>query len=525
MATGKTMAGRLAAEMLGLPFFDVDSVIEARAGMPVSEIFARFGEARFRNLERSAMTDAASVSGAVVATGGGAVGDPATFGDLTDGAVAAVLTCRPDELMQRLGEGIARPLLQADSPSRVRELLRERAAAYDSAGEALDTTGLTVEEVAAELANRYGGIVEAGRPVRIPVHVPDRPYEIVLGPGAMDGLGENVERLLPARRAALAVDGETDRTYSDRVSVALERAGLMVAAHIVLPGGEATKRVEVVADLWSRFRKAGLEPGDVAVAVGGGATLDAVGFAAATYARGLPLVTVPTTLLAMVDAALGGKVGIDHAGVKNLVGSFHHPRLVVADPIALDSLPPRALRAGFGEVVKALLLASPLALEGLETGGPDIAGHVVWLAEQAVRIKAGYVAADPWDRGLRHALNLGHTFAHAIEAATQYEVPHGEAVAMGLVAATRLGAEIGVTPQALSDRLRRVLARLDLPADPPSDLDPERLLEAMNVDKKRRAGRAVLVVPSDGGSTLVEGVRPRMVLDALLPPGAGRPAW
>jgi 3-dehydroquinate synthase len=404
-------------------------------------------------------------------------------------------------------------------------LLRERAAAYDSAGEALDTTGLTVEEVAAELANRYGGIVEAGRPVRIPVHVPDRPYEIVLGPGAMDGLGENVERLLPARRAALAVDGETDRTYSDRVSVALERAGLMVAAHIVLPGGEATKRVEVVADLWSRFRKAGLEPGDVAVAVGGGATLDAVGFAAATYARGLPLVTVPTTLLAMVDAALGGKVGIDHAGVKNLVGSFHHPRLVVADPTALDSLPPRALRAGFGEVVKALLLASPLALEGLETGGPDIAGHVVWLAEQAVRIKAGYVAADPWDRGLRHALNLGHTFAHAIEAATQYEVPHGEAVAMGLVAATRLGAEIGVTPQALSDRLRRVLARLDLPADPPSDLDPERLLEAMNVDKKRRAGRAVLVVPSDGGSTLVEGVRPRMVLDALLPPGAGRPAW
>lgn len=525
MGTGKTVAGQLAAEILGLPFFDLDAVIEARAGMPVSRIFARIGEPGFRNLERSVMADAACVSGAVVATGGGAVEDRATFGDLCEGAVVAVLTCGSDELMRRLGEGFARPLLGPDPHSRVPELLRDRAPAYASAGEALDTTGLTAEEVAAELASRYRGVVEGGGPVRIPVEVPDEPYEVVLGPGAIEGLGQDMKDVLPqARRAALAIDEAICRGAGDRVSAALEGAGLAVAARVVLPGGEATKSIEVVADLWSRFRRAGLEPGDVVVAVGGGATLDAAGFAAATYARGVALVMVPTTLLAMVDAALGGKVGIDHAGVKNLVGSFHHPRLVLADPTTLGSLPTRALRAGLGEVVKAFLLASPLALEGLEAIGADITGQLVWLIEQAVRIKVGYVAADPWDLGLRHALNLGHTFAHAIEAVTEFGVSHGEAVAIGLVAAARLGTEIGITPQGLPDRVGRVLARVDLPANPPSDLDAQGLLEAMEADKKRRGGRAVFVVPSEGGSTLVEGVGTDLALSALLAPRAGRAA-
>src|SRR6266540_3548531 len=480
MGTGKTVAGQLAAEILGLPFFDLDAVIEARAGMPVSRIFARLGEPGFRNLERSVLADAACVSGAVVATGGGAVEDRPTFGDLCEGAVVTVLTCGSDELIRRLGEGFARPVLGPDPHSRVPELLRDRAAAYASAGEALDTTALTAEEVAAELASRYRGVVEGGGPVRIPVEVPDEPYEVVLGPGAIEGLGQDMQDVLPqARRAALAIDEAICRSAGDRVSAALEGAGLAVAARVVLPGGEATKSIEVVADLWSRFRRAGLEPGDV---------------------------------------------GIDHAGVKNLVGSFHHPRLVLADPTTLGSLPTRALRAGLGEVVKAFLLASPLALEGLEAIGADIAGQVVWLVEQAVRIKVGYVAADPWDLGLRHALNLGHTFAHAIEVVTEFGVPHGEAVAIGLVAAARLGTEIGITPQGVPDRLERVLARVDLPANPPSDLDAQGLLEAMEADKKRRGGRAVFVVPSEGGSTLVEGVGTDLALSALLAPRAGRAA-
>jgi len=523
MGTGKTVTGRLAAQMLGLPFFDLDAAIEGRAGMPVSRIFDRFGQPGFRNLESLVVADAGRVSGTVVATGGGAVGDSAGFHDLSSGAVVAVLTSRPDELVRRLGGGSTRPLLQRDARSRVPQLLRERAAAYASAGEALDTTGLTANAVAAELASRYRRVVESGWPLRIPVEVPDQRYEVVLGPGVIDGLGREVEGVVQARRTVLVVDRAIDLDAGDRVVAALEHAGPRVTARVVLQGGEATKSVEVVADLWSRFRRARLEAGDLVVAVGGGATLDTAGFAAATYARGVSLALVPTTLLAMVDAAVGGKVGLNHAGVKNLVGSFHHPCLVVTDPTALDSLPPRALRAGLAEVVKAFLLASPLALEGLEAVGADISGHMVWLVEQAVRIKAGYVAADPRDRGLRHALNLGHTFAHAIEAVSEYGVPHGEAVAIGLVAAARLGTEIGVTPRGVLDHLRRALVRVDLPAEPPSHLNPGRLIEALEADKKRRGGQAVFVVPSEGGSTLVEGVGLDLALSSLLATRASAP--
>jgi 3-dehydroquinate synthetase len=206
----------------------------------------------------------------------------------------------------------------------------------------------------------------------------------------------------------------------------------------------------------------------------------------------------------MVDASLGGKVAIDHAGAKNLVGSFHPPALVIADPAVLATLPDRELRTGFAEIVKAAVLASPLLLDFLETQDPMT--RLEWLVEQGVRIKAGYVAADPRDRGVRHSLNLGHTFAHAIESASGYEVSHGEAVSIGLVAAARLGASHGVTDVALSERLQGILERQGLPIAPRSKLDPDSLLAAMAADKKRRSGETVFVVPSEGGATLLEGI-------------------
>jgi shikimate kinase/3-dehydroquinate synthase len=530
MGTGKTVAGRLAAEALRLPFFDLDEVIEARANMPVAEIFAQAGEPEFRRMERRAVLDAARLSGAAVATGGGAVLDGESFGALAEGAVVSLLAARPEEVVRRVGESGERPLLVPDAPGRTRELLEARAPAYAAAGEALDTTELTPGEVAAEIAARYRAVAGSGEAARIPVEGPDGPYPVVIGTGAVDRLGEELAEALPGLRGvAVAADETVDRGAGERVSVALQRAGIRVAARIALPAGEAAKSVEVEAALWSQFRDAGLERSDAVVAVGGGAALDAAGFAAATYARGLALVNVPTTLLAMVDAALGGKVGIDHAGVKNLVGVFHHPRLVVTDPSTLASLSPRALRAGLAEVVKALLLASPLALDRLSslevapTHADGTPRHLVWAVEQAVRVKAAYVADDPRDRGVRQALNLGHTFAHAIEAATDCAVPHGEAVAIGLMAASRLGAAAGVTPPETPELLLSVLTKLGLPTEPPAALNRERLLTAMLSDKKRRSGRAVFVVPAPGGAAGLEGVEPEQALALLLPGRTLRP--
>ncbi|MGH2691516.1 MAG: 3-dehydroquinate synthase, partial [Actinomycetota bacterium] len=215
----------------------------------------------------------------------------------------------------------------------------------------------------------------------------------------------------------------------------------------------------------------------------------------------------------------GGKVAIDHAGAKNLVGSFHPPSLVLADPTTLQTLPERELRTGFAEIVKAAVLASPLLFDFLENEDPM--GQLEWVIEQAVRIKAGYVAADPRDRGVRRSLNLGHTFAHAIESATAHDISHGEAVAIGLVAAARLGAEHGGTAPELEERIRSTLERLGLPVALPSGLDPDALVGAMAADKKRRSGSAIFVTPGPGGATLVEGIDPKEAI-SLIPGEAGK---
>jgi shikimate kinase/3-dehydroquinate synthase len=516
MGTGKTTAGRRAAELLELPFFDLDEVVQERAGMPIDTLIFRRGETAFRSLERAVVADAARLSGAVVATGGGAPTDRGSFAALADDAETAVLVADPAALRDRLGAGDGRPLLGPNPGARIDALLAERADAYRAAGHAVETSNRSLEAVAAELVERYRRRRGSG-PARIFLETPGGSSEVVVGAGVLATVGRRTTSLvLDARRAVVVADPAVIAS-AEAVTDALSAVGLHVL-RIEVPSGEPAKSVEVVSGLWSSFREAGLDPGDVVVAVGGGATLDTAGFAAATYARGVALVNVPTTLLAMADAAIGGKVAIDHAGAKNTVGAFHQPRLVIADPDLLATLPAPVLAGGMAEVIKAAVLASPLLLEHLERDPDPGPG---WIVEQAVRIKAGYVAADPFDRGLRRSLNLGHTFGHAIEAASGYRVTHGDAVAAGLVAAARLGATLGTSDLDQAERLMALVERFGLPWGPPDGLDREDLLRAMTADKKRRGGRAAFVVPAPGGAELVEGVDPGEAIAALLPESVG----
>jgi shikimate kinase / 3-dehydroquinate synthase len=514
MGTGKSTAGSAAASRLGLPFFDLDRVLAARAGMSLSALFDEGGEEGLRLLEGRAVADAARLSGTVVATGGGAVMGE-SWGALAAGSEVAVLTAEPAELLRRLGDLGDRPLLVGDVEGRIDELLRRRAPAYAGAGRPLDTTRLTVEDVGAELALRYPAAL--GLTVRIALRTPQGERPFLIGIGALDRLGDELAAVLPDCRAAVLVFDPSVRAAAERAGDSLHGSGIGVAGSIPLPSGEAAKDPGTLAALWAEFVEAGLDRTGTVVAVGGGAALDVAGFAAATFARGVALVNVPTTMLAMVDASLGGKVAVDHAGVKNVAGAFHHPQLVVADPSVLASLPERAYRAGLAEAAKAFMLGSPLALEAIpslrldDPASPDL----VWAVEQAVRIKAAYVAADPFDRGVRHALNLGHTFAHALESATGYAMPHGEAVAVGLVAAARLGVGRGSSPAGLADRFATALAALGLPLEPPAGLDPDALIRAMGADKKRAGGRLRFVVPAADGAELVDDVTAEVALDAL----------
>ncbi len=520
MGTGKTTAARRAALALNMPFADLDHIVEKRAGGSIAEIFADVGEARFRILEGQALKDAALISGAVIATGGGAVLHD-ELGGLAEGSVVAVLTADLSVLEERLVRGGPRPMLGGDLPARVRSLLTARAAGYESAGEKLDTTSLAPEETASLLARRYRGRAPAGAAC-IPVAAgPQHSYRVTVGRGAILGIAEAFEDLAPPATGIVVVfDDALQASVRTGIIDALE--DVAPVSCLSLPGGEACKSLSTVQGLWSHFKSCGLDRSGVVVAAGGGALLDTAGFAAATYMRGVRLVNVPTTLLAMVDAGVGGKVGIDRLGVKNIVGALHHPELVIADPDLLASLSRRALACGMAEVVKVALLASPLVVDLLEEatcGENGIPQHVEWLVEQAVRIKAAYVAADPEDRNLRQSLNLGHTFAHAVEAASRYQVEHGEAVAMGIVAAARLSAQLRGGDGASADRLAELFGRFGLPAAVPHALGRDMLLRAMAADKKWQAGETAFVLPAAGGADLVRGIDPDIALQALAPAG------
>lgn len=519
MGTGKTTSGRMAAEQLGMPFFDLDRRQEAIAGLPIARIFDELGEPAFRDIERRALVEAAALSRAVIACGGGAAPlHPKEYAALADGAVAVVLTSAPEEIERRVGEARDRPLLTTSPGAQIRALLTERAEAYAAAGEALDTSNVAPEQTAEELIERYRRRSPAGEPAVVNVETPGH-GPVLIGPGVLSGIGEQVAARMPEAHTAVVI---ADPGARDVAAAAADSIGAAVneVAILSLPAGEEAKNLTALGDLLTSLREHRVEPTDVVVAVGGGAALDASGFAAATYARGLALINVPTTLLAMVDAGLGGKVAIDHAGAKNLVGTFHPPRLVLADPETLGTLPGRELRTGLAEVVKAAILASPLLLDLLEQEDPTT--WIEWIVEQAVRIKAGYVAADPRDRGVRRSLNLGHTFAHAIEAASGYAVPHGEAVAYGLIAAARLGARHGISDSGLEERIHSALDGLGLPSTPPPGLEQGALLEAMAADKKRRSGEAVFVVQATGGAALLEGIDAEEALTSLLPTRAGK---
>lgn len=315
-----------------------------------------------------------------------------------------------------------------------------------------------------------------------------RSYPVVVGRNWLEDVAVQVP-LPPSARRALVVTQEpiVAAGHVAPVEAALEAAGLAVSGHLV-PDGEGAKTADVLGGIWRAAAQVPLTRGDLVVAVGGGVVGDLAGFAAATYARGIAVLQVPTTLLAQVDAAIGGKTGINLPEGKNLVGAFHQPVAVACDVGVLATVPPRILLEGFGEVVKYGLIHDHLVLERLEQRTQLVRGDDLSVLEELVArsaaAKAKIVAADERESGVRAYLNFGHTYGHAVETLTGYdEVLHGEAVAIGMVVALRLGERLGHTPLELRQRAEHLIGELGLPVRGPS-LDREAVWEVLARDKK-----------------------------------------
>lgn len=498
MGTGKSRVGRVLAAKSGLTFVDTDELIAQRAGKPVAAIFAEEGEAAFRMLEAAAARELAGRRDLVVATGGGMLVNPENAAILGAGNQVFCLVASAEEIVRRLaGDDGERPLLAGDDPAaRVAALLAQRQDTYARFTQ-VNTEGRSPEAVAAEIAGRVqmAPMTANGGERRLPVRYPGGSYDVTVGSDLL------------AHVAVIAGDGPAV-VISDEHVAPLFSARLGAGAVLTIPPGESHKRLETVRLLYDGLLEARLDRSGTIVALGGGVVGDVAGFVAATFMRGVRLIQCPTTLLAMVDASVGGKTGVDLPQGKNLVGAFKQPEAVVADVLTLGTLPPAEVAAGLAEVVKHGLIAEPALLAQLAEQSwlplppPQARERLV---AAAIAVKRDVVEEDPYEQGRRAVLNLGHTFAHAIEQVSDYAVRHGEAVAMGLVAAAHLSALLGYAAPALQDGIESLLRHLTLPTRIPNGLAPAALLAAMAHDKKRAHGQLRFVLIARPGEVFVAG--------------------
>jgi 3-dehydroquinate synthase len=356
----------------------------------------------------------------------------------------------------------------------------------------------------------------------IPVNLPQNPYEIAIAPGSLSQLGSRLQPLSLGKKVLLISNPEIFDHYGEIATNSLKSADFEVNYHLI-PAGETYKTLDSIAQIYDTALANRLERSSTLVALGGGVIGDMTGFAAATWLRGINFVQVPTSLLAMVDAAIGGKTGVNHPQGKNLIGAFYQPRLVFIDPQVLKTLPQREFRAGMAEVIKYGVIWDAELFTRLEAAGrlddlsalpPELLQFILVRSCQA---KVDVVRQDEREAGLRAILNYGHTIGHAIESLTGYSsVNHGEAVAMGMVAAGQIAARLQLWPTAEAKRQDALIERAGLPTKIPAAVDIEAVLDALQADKKVKAGKVRFVLPTEIGQVTISDRVPSELIREVL---------
>ncbi|CAB4346774.1 unannotated protein [freshwater metagenome] len=475
MGAGKSTAAKHAAELLGIPCSDSDELIEERSGMTAAQHFEAHGEPAFREAEEKAVLDLLGQPPQVISLGGGSLGSASVI-EALDHHTTVLLDVDLDVAWSRV-QGSDRPL--GRDRAGFEYLFREREYVYREIGDAnLSSSDRPVIEAALPslVAMAHGG---AGLLRMLWADVKGGGYPVWIGPDAL-------------RDAPWPLPDESRRFVISDSNVAELYAGDVpqIAGLIEIAAGERSKTLETAETVWDALVQQQATRQDHVVAVGGGVVGDLAGFCAASFQRGIPVVQVPTSLVAQVDSAFGGKTGVDLPQAKNYIGAYHQPAAVIVDPAKLVTLPADEMAAGYAEVVKTALIGGDLLWERVSAGDP-VDEQII---RECARIKLAIVASDEHDEGPRQKLNLGHTIGHAIEAVTGYtQLRHGEAVSLGLLAALRISGAAE-----LREQVRALLEGAGLPVSFPG-LDVDAVLAATSLDKKRLSGPVPFVCCSEPG--------------------------
>jgi shikimate kinase/3-dehydroquinate synthase len=525
MGAGKTSIGRRLAARLGLPFLDADTEIELAAGCTIPELFARYGEPYFRDGEKKVIRRLLAGGPAVLAYGGGAFMDPDTRAATRDRAVSVWLRCALPTLVRRVASRENRPLLtNQDHAATLSRLMAQRYPIYAEADVIVDCGDEMPELTTSRVVD---GLISHTPPRRLPVVLSNARYDVVIGDGLMARAGALLAPVLPQKRAVIVSDANVARLHLRTVQAGLSENGFATST-VIVPAGEATKNVDSYLSVVDQLLEARVERRTAVIALGGGVVGDLAGFAAATTLRGLPFVQIPTTLLSQVDSSVGGKTGVNTKRGKNLVGAFYQPRMVLADTGALATLPPRELRAGYAEIVKAGLIGDAGFFAWCERHGPALVGGdrlaQAEAIERACAFKAAVVGDDEREEKPndgRALLNLGHTFGHALEAEYGYDggLLHGEGVAIGLGLAFRLSEKLGHCPGEDVDRVVSHIGSVGMASDLRSlnrRFSAAALIGHMRRDKKVRDGALHFVLVHGIGDAFTSSDVPPDAVEELL---------
>ena len=536
---GKSTVGRRVATLLNWDFVDIDDLLAERAGVPVGQAPTYYGEERLRQLESEVLREVVSRERVVVSTGASIVSAEANRALLREQGLTVYLQTSVETAWQRLQEHLSNVGEQAhysllagpDGQERLRILLATCAAWYEQAPVHIVTDTMTPENVASRIivSALASGQLLAAESARVSsnLRVGGTISQAVIEWGSFCQLPAALQARSAQRRVFIVTDSSVGSLYATATRDLLEQAGLEPFI-LTVPAGEGSKSLACFQQIIDWLVEQHAERSEPLVALGGGVVGDLTGYVAASYRRGVPLVQVPTTLLAQIDSSIGGKTGINHPLGKNLIGAFYQPELIFADPAVLLTLPERAYREGWAEIVKTgVILDAELfamlekRLADLERRDADLLSQVV---ARCIRIKMDVVQNDERDGGLRNILNYGHTFGHALETITAYGTwLHGEAVSIGMEVAGRIAVARGLISMDDLTRQRNLLQAIRLPMACPG-IDGEAILVAMQNDKKVQAGRTRWILPTRIGQAQMYSDVPleiaREAIEAVCQPGS-----
>ncbi|MFP4081958.1 MAG: 3-dehydroquinate synthase [Candidatus Aminicenantes bacterium] len=516
MGVGKTTIGKRLAQKLDLEFLDLDDYIQKKTHLTIPQIFSEHGEPYFRRIEKKFCNQIAQKNNAVISTGGKTLLDKENLNSLSSSGIIITLLSSPDKILLRIKGGASkRPLLNSPPAESLYKIYRQRKHHYLNLPNKIDTTSLHEKEVVDEIVKLI-----KGESKRYEMDIREKKSSVIIKTGLSQAVCSYLKDIVQEKRVFILSDKNVFGVHGKTLLKELERACLKYSVFLLCPG-ESQKNLKTAEKVYSWLLKDKASRSSLLISFGGGVVSDVGGYVASTFHRGINLVNIPTTLLAQIDASIGGKNGINLNQAKNQIGTFYAPSLVMIDPLFLVSLDPRHMKEGTIEAIKAGVIADRVLFETIKKNARQILLKDMKSLEEvinrAIQVKLDIVNQDPYEKGKRKILNLGHTFGHALESYFNYEkITHGQAVGLGMICAGKMARLMKVSKEDLLSEIKEILHQWQMPLHL-KNLDISKILSLMEYDKKRKEDSLSFVIPKRiGEAVTVKNVSKNIIHNSLM---------